>query len=79
MCNLKYETNRHIYETETDSEMERTDLWFPRGRWVGQGRIESLKLAEAGVPVVAQWLTNPTRNHEVAGSIPALCSDPALP
>ena len=23
-----------------------------------------------GVPVVAQWLMNPTRNHEVAGSIP---------
>jgi len=21
---------------------------------------------------VAQWLTNPTRNHEVAGSVPAL-------
>ena len=35
-----------------------------------------------GVPVVAQWLTNPTRNHEVAGSIPALArwvNDPALP
>ena len=41
-----------------------------------------------GVPVVAQWLTNPTRNHEVAGSVPALAvscgvgcrrgSDPAL-
>ena len=34
-----------------------------------------------GVPVVAQWLTNPTRNHEVAGSIPALAqwvTDPAL-
>ena len=27
---------------------------------------------KTGVPVVAQWLTNPTRNHEVAGSIPAL-------
>jgi len=40
---------------------------------------------------VAQWLTNPTRNHEVAGSVPALAqwlvscgvgcrrgSDPAL-
>ena len=27
---------------------------------------------ETGVPVVAQWLTNPTRNHEVAGLIPAL-------
>ena len=25
-----------------------------------------------GVPVVAQWLTNPTRNHEVASSIPGL-------
>ena len=23
-----------------------------------------------GVPVVTQWLTNPTRNHEVVGSIP---------
>jgi len=25
-----------------------------------------------GVPVVAQWLTNPTKNHEVGGSIPGL-------
>ena len=25
-----------------------------------------------GVPAVAQWLTNPTRNHEVTGSIPGL-------
>ena len=25
-----------------------------------------------GVPIVVQWLTNPTRNHEVAGSIPGL-------
>ena len=35
-----------------------------------------------GVPVVAQWLTNPTRNHEVTGSIPALAqwvNYPALP
>ena len=41
-----------------------------------------------GVPVLAQWLTNPTRNHEVAGLIPGLAvscgvggrqgSDPAL-
>ena len=36
----------------------------------------------AGVPVVAQWLTNPTRNHEVVGSVPALAQwvkDLALP
>ena len=41
-----------------------------------------MKKKDSGVPVVAQWLTNPTRNHEVAGSVPALAqwvNDPALP
>ena len=40
------------------------------------------KKKKEGVPVVAQWLTNPTRNHEVAGSVPALAqwvNDLALP
>ena len=41
-----------------------------------------LYIENPGVPVVAQWLTNPTGNHEVAGSVPALAqwvNDPALP
>ena len=35
-----------------------------------------------GVPVVAQWLTNPTRNHDIASSISDLAQwlkDPVLP
>ena len=32
----------------------------------------SVKFQAMGVPVVVQWLTNPTRKHEVAGSIPGL-------
>ena len=44
--------------------------------------LKLLKKTEKGVPVVAQRLTNPTRNPEVAGSVPALTQwdqDPALP
>ena len=40
------------------------------------------EVVKSGVPFVAQWLLNPTRNHEVLGLIPGLAQrvkDPALP
>ena len=44
-------------------------LVVAKGKRVGRD-----ELGVWGVPVVAQRLTNPTRNHEVSGSIPALLS-----
>ena len=46
MWNLKYGTNELNYNTETDSQTQRTDLWLPRGRVRG-GWTGSLGLAHA--------------------------------
>ena len=49
---------------------------------VAKKKKKKEKKKRMGVPVVAQWLTNPTRNHEVEGSIPDIAQcikDPALP
>ena len=43
---------------------ENTDMYF--------ARIKPLNYITMGLPIVAQWLMNLTRNHEVEGSIPGL-------
>jgi len=46
MWNLKYNTDEHIYETETDSQTWRTDLLLPSGA-VMRGKTGSLGSADA--------------------------------
>ena len=47
MWNLKYGTNEHICQTETDSQKMRTDLWLLMGRGMQEGWTGSLGLADA--------------------------------
>ena len=53
--------------------------------WLADGQKQDTgpkELKYIGVPVVAQWLMNPTRNHEVEGLIPGLAQwvkDPTMP
>ena len=59
-----------------------TNQRFPNKLATSKRVGEQDKNINSGVPVVAQWLTNPTRKHEVLGSIPGLAQwvkDLALP
>ena len=35
MWNLKYDTNELIYKTETNSQLQNTNLWLSKGEVVG--------------------------------------------
>ena len=37
MWNLKTNTNESIYKTETDSQTQKTNSGYQRGRWEGRG------------------------------------------
>ena len=37
MWDLKYDTNELIYKAETDSQIQKTNLWLPKGKVVGGG------------------------------------------
>ena len=44
--------------------------WLPQPKVVVE--THGKKEGRVGVPIVAQWITNPTRSHEVTDSIPGL-------
>ena len=46
MWNLKYDTSESIYETETESQTQRTDWWLPRRKGLGEGWRGRLGLAD---------------------------------
>ena len=76
---------KQYFETNDNENTTIQNLW-DTAKAVVKGKLKAiqvfLKRKISGVPVVAQWLMNPTRNHEVMGSIPGLAQwveDPVLP
>ena len=52
-------------------EKKKMDIGMPE-LFLCKFPVCQLKIIKVGVPFMAQWLMNPTRIHEDAGSIPGL-------
>ena len=63
MWNLKYDTNKPIYETETDSQTQRRNLWLPKGKGLVEGWIGSLGLADGAIILVGGNQQDSTIQH----------------
>ena len=50
-------TNELIYETETDSQTQRTDLWLPRGRGVEGGMDWEFGVSRCKLLYI-EWINN---------------------
>ena len=69
------------YQRLIKKKRERTQINKIRNE-KGDVTTDITEIHRIRVPVVVQWLTNLTRNHEVAGSIPDLSQwvkEPVLP
>ena len=50
-------TQMNFYETETDSETQRTDLWLPRGREGGRGMEWEFGVSRCKLLYI-EWINN---------------------
>ena len=69
MWNLKYDSNELIYETETDSQTQRTDLWLPRGKQGGEGGMDWEFGVSRGKVLYVDWINNKVLLHSTRNYI----------